>query len=288
MNKTSILVTRLCRYIENAPETPSLDELAKEAHLSPYHLHRVFKAVTGLTPRDYAAAHRAKRVRSQLTRKQSVTDAIYGAGYNSNGRFYENSNKILGMSPTEYRSGAPHLTIRFAIGESSLGSILVAESDKGICAISLGDNPDLLIKDLQKRFRNATLIGGDAAFEKRVAHVVGFVEAPYTRFDLPLDVRGTAFQQRVWKALCRIPAGETATYTDIAKRIGSPRAVRGVARACASNTLAVAIPCHRVVRQGGALAGYRWGIERKRALLLKELQCPSEKGLYGRKIQKYV
>jgi AraC family transcriptional regulator of adaptative response/methylated-DNA-[protein]-cysteine methyltransferase len=263
-------VAEICRYIEEAEELPALGELAKRAELSPYHLHRVFKAVTGVTPKAYAAAHRAKRVREKLTRSGSITEAIYGAGFNSNGRFYATANEVLGMRPTEYRAGGANAEIRFAIGECSLGSILVARSERGVCAILLGDDPDALARDLQDRFPQARLIGGDADFEALVAKVVGFVEAPRLGLDLPLDVRGTAFQQRVWQALRDIPAGETATYTEIARRLGAPKSVRAVAGACAANTIAVAIPCHRVVRTDGGLSGYRWGVERKRSLLRKE------------------
>ncbi len=263
-------VTELCRLIETADRVPSLDELAKAAGLSAHHLHRIFKAVTGLTPKDYAAAHRAKRIRQQLDGSNTVTGAIYHAGYNSNGRFYEESNQVLGMTPTTYRAGGANTEIRFAIGECSLGSILVAQSERGVCAILLGDDPEALARDLQDRFPRAHLIGGDTEFEQLIAKVVGFVEAPRLGLDLPLDVRGTAFQQRVWQALRQIPAGETVSYTEIAERIGSPKAVRAVAQACAANALAVAIPCHRVVRTDGALSGYRWGVERKRALLERE------------------
>ena len=263
-------VAKICRLIESIGEAQSLADLAGKAGLSAYHFHRVFKAVTGLTPRAYAAAHRAQRVRSELGRSGTVTEAIYGAGYGSNGRFYETSDAVLGMTPSNYRAGGANTEIRFAVGECSLGSILVARSERGICAILLGDDPGALARDLQDRFPRAKLVGGDKGFEKLVAKVVGFVEAPALGLDLPLDVRGTAFQQRVWQALRKIPAGVTASYTEIAKRIGAPKAVRAVAQACAANALAVAIPCHRVVRIDGALSGYRWGVERKRALLRRE------------------
>ncbi|HSD60513.1 MAG TPA: methylated-DNA--[protein]-cysteine S-methyltransferase, partial [Burkholderiales bacterium] len=200
----------------------------------------------------------------------TVTEAIYGAGYGSNGRFYETSNQALGMTPTNYRAGGANTEIRFAVGECSLGSIVVAASGRGVCAILLGDDPGDLVRDLQDRFPRASLVGGDAAFEQLVAKVVGFVETPRLGLGLPLDLRGTAFQQRVWRALREIPAGETASYTDIAHRIGSPKSVRAVAQACAANKLAVAIPCHRVVRNDGGLSAYRWGVERKRALLDRE------------------
>jgi AraC family transcriptional regulator, regulatory protein of adaptative response / methylated-DNA-[protein]-cysteine methyltransferase len=263
-------VARICRVIEQAEAVPPLAELAEAAGLSPSYFHRIFKAVTGLTPKDYAVAHRADKVREELGRCGTVTEAIYGAGFNSNGRFYEKSGEMLGMTPTDYRAGGANAAIRFAVGECSLGSILVARSEKGVCAILLGDEPEPLIRDLQDRFPRARLIGGDADFEKLVAHVVGFIEAPGIGLDLPLDVRGTAFQQRVWAALRAIPAGTTVSYADIAKTIGAPKAVRAVAGACGADSLAVAIPCHRVVRHDGALSGYRWGIERKRALLDRE------------------
>jgi AraC family transcriptional regulator, regulatory protein of adaptative response / methylated-DNA-[protein]-cysteine methyltransferase len=263
-------IASACRLIESSETPPSLELLAQHVALSPYHFHRVFKATTGLTPKEYAAAHRANLVRKTLTKSDTVTDAIYDAGYNSNSRFYETSNQVLGMTPSSYRAGGAQTNIRFAVGECSLGSILVAQSDRGICAILLGDDPDSLARDLQDQFPQANLIGGDAGFERIVAKVVGFVEAPSLGLDLPLDVRGTAFQQRVWQSLRKIPAGTTASYTDIAKLIGSPKSVRAVAQACGANTLAVAIPCHRVVRNDGALSGYRWGVERKRALLEKE------------------
>jgi AraC family transcriptional regulator of adaptative response/methylated-DNA-[protein]-cysteine methyltransferase len=264
------LVAQACRTIEAAEEMPTLDQLAGQAGLSSFYFHRVFKAVTGLTPKDYAAAHRGKRMREELSGADSVTDALYGAGFNSSGRFYAAADKLLGMKPDAYRKGGADAEIRFAIGQCSLGAILVAQSERGICAILMDDDPEALIRDLEARFPKAALIGGDRAFEDLVAQVVGFVEAPGLGLDLPLDVRGTAFQERVWQALRDIPAGETASYADIAERIGSPNAVRAVAGACAANKIAVAIPCHRVVRNDGALSGYRWGVERKRALLERE------------------
>jgi AraC family transcriptional regulator of adaptative response/methylated-DNA-[protein]-cysteine methyltransferase len=265
------LVADACRSIEAAEQAPSLAELAGQAGMSPFHFHRVFKAVTGLTPKAYATAARARRVREELAnRDTSVTSAIYGAGFNSNGRFYETAHDLLGMKPTDYRAGGTHTEIRFAVGECSLGSILVAASPRGICAIMLGDDPNALARELQDRFPRAHLVGGDPQFEELVAKVVGFVEAPAVGLDLPLDIRGTAFQQRVWQALRGIPVGETTSYAEIAKRIGTPRSVRAVAQACAANAIAVAIPCHRVVRTDGALSGYRWGVERKKALLQRE------------------
>jgi AraC family transcriptional regulator of adaptative response/methylated-DNA-[protein]-cysteine methyltransferase len=267
------LVAEACRLIEASDETPKLDELATRIGMSPYYFHRQFKAITGLTPKQWAAAHRSRRVRVELTdQAASVTGAIYGAGFNSNSRFYEQSNKVLGMTPTVFKNGGKDAEIRFAVAQSSLGAILVAQSTKGICAITLGDDPDELVRDLQDRFPKANLIGGDAGFEYLVARVVGFVEAPQIGLDLPLDIRGTAFQERVWQALRQIPSGQTASYAEIARRIGEPKAVRAVAQACGANKIAVAIPCHRVVRNDGALSGYRWGVERKKALLEKEAQ----------------
>lgn len=260
----------LCRYIETAERAPSLAELAARAGLSAFHLHRLFKAATGLTPKAYAAAARARRVRSSLKRSAHVTDAIYDAGYNSSGRFYERSNEFLGMTPTAFRSGGSKVAISFAVGECSLGSILIALSARGICAILLGDDPQALVKELQDEFPRAEFHGGDANFERLVARVVGFVEEPRIGLDLPLDIRGAAFQQRVWEALRGVPVGETVSYAEIARLIGAPKAARAVGRACAANRIAVAIPCHRVVRLDGQLSGYRWGIDRKRALLKRE------------------
>jgi AraC family transcriptional regulator of adaptative response/methylated-DNA-[protein]-cysteine methyltransferase len=263
-------VAQACQLIEQSEDAPKLGELAEAVGLSPYHFHRIFKSVAGLTPKAYATAHRHKRVRDKLSEGATVTKAIYDAGYNSNGRFYATASDVLGMAPGKFRAGGVDTAIRFAIGACSLGSVLVAASDKGVCAILLGDDPEALLHDLEERFPRAELIGGDAAFEQLAARVIGFVEAPQTGLDLPLDARGTAFQHRVWQALRDIPAGSTASYTEIARRIGSPKSVRAVASACAANPLAVAIPCHRVVRKDGDLSGYRWGVERKRILLDRE------------------
>ena len=263
-------VTAACRSIELSELAPNLTALAQQSGLSAHHFHRVFKSITGLTPKAYANAHRGQRVRSELPGSVRVTDAIYDAGFASNARFYENAEALLGMKPAAYRAGGVNAVINFAIGQCSLGAILVAQSAIGICAILLGDEPNALARQLQDRFPKATLVGGDADFEHKVALVIGFIESPKLGLNLPLDVRGTAFQQRVWTALRQIPPGVRLSYAELAHRIGQPSAVRAVASACAANSIAVAIPCHRIVRSDGALSGYAWGVERKKALLARE------------------
>jgi AraC family transcriptional regulator of adaptative response/methylated-DNA-[protein]-cysteine methyltransferase len=263
-------VKRACKRIAAAEEAPKLADLAAGAGMSPYHFHRLFKQAIGVTPKAYAAQMQARRAAEGLRTAETVTEAIYDAGFNSSSRFYESAAARLGMTPTAVRRGGEGAAIRFAIGQASLGAVLVAATDKGVCAILLGDDPEALARDLQDRFPRAKLVGGDPAFERTVARVVGLIEAPGQRLDLPLDIRGTAFQERVWQALSAIPAGRTATYAEIARAVGRPKAVRAVAQACAANPLAVAIPCHRVVRTDGDLSGYRWGVERKRELLDRE------------------
>ncbi|MCH5515283.1 bifunctional DNA-binding transcriptional regulator/O6-methylguanine-DNA methyltransferase Ada [Pseudomonas syringae] len=277
--KHAEVVAQACRLIDAADSMLNLTALAEQVGISGFHFHRIFKRLTGLTPRAYSVASLRSRVKVQLSQDLSITRALYEAGYNSNSRFYEASQNMLGMKPSEYRAGGANVDIRFALGESSLGSILVATSSKGICAISLGNDPHALIEAFQDQFPNANLIGADAAFEQLVAEVVGFVESPATGLALPLDIRGTVFQERVWQALRDIPAGSTATYTQIATQIGLPSAVRAVANACGANKLAVAIPCHRVVRSDGSLSGYRWGVERKRKLL--EIEAAEGAGLFS-------
>lgn len=263
------LIASVCRKIEAAGADLPLKDLAAQAGLSVYHFHRLFKEFTGLTPKAYGQARRAEVLRQQL-QQGSVTSAIFAAGYGSSSRFYEKADNILGMTATDFQAGGADSTIYFAIAQCSLGAILVAQSLRGVCAILLGDDPQALLEDLQKRFARAHLLGGDERFEEVVAAVVGLVERPALGLDLPLDIRGTAFQQRVWQALREIPVGKTVSYGEIAEKIGAPRAVRAVASACGANALAVAIPCHRVVRSDGALSGYRWGLERKRELLKRE------------------
>jgi len=277
-------ITEACRFIEARVEAveplPTLADLALNAGLSAHHFHRLFKAETGLTPKAYATAHRAQKLRQALQTSDTVTDAIHKAGFKSSSRFYENADQLLGMQARDYRDGGKGAVIRFAVGQCFLGAILVAQSPRGICAILLGDEPEELLQDLQDRFPKAQLQGGDENFEQWVAQVVGLVETPALGLKLPLDIRGTAFQQRVWQALREIPPGTTVSYTDIAQRLGMPNSTRAVAQACGANALAVAIPCHRVVRKNGDLAGYRWGIERKRELLRREAE-PVEARLDG-------
>jgi AraC family transcriptional regulator of adaptative response/methylated-DNA-[protein]-cysteine methyltransferase len=257
-------IAQVCRLMETAEEPPQLQAMADLAGLSAFHFHRVFKSITGLTPKQYAGAHRAQRIQRELRGSETVTEAVYAAGYNSSSRFYAAADSLLGMTPSSYRGGGDGATIRFAVGECSLGPILVARSERGVCAILLGDD---LEEDLRERFPKATLIADDGL---TLAAAIALVDVPGTGFNLPLDIRGTVFQQRVWKALQAIPIGQTASYTEIAQQIGAPKSVRAVAGACATNALAVAIPCHRVVRNDGGLSGYRWGVERKRALLKRE------------------
>ncbi|MBV8863982.1 MAG: bifunctional DNA-binding transcriptional regulator/O6-methylguanine-DNA methyltransferase Ada [Acidobacteriaceae bacterium] len=266
----ALVIGEACRAIEHAAEVPDLDEIARASRMSRFHFQRVFKSVTGVTPRAYFVACRTRRLQAELQSSKTVTEAIYGAGFNSSARFYANSGEMLGMQPKTFRKGGKDTSIRFAVGECSLGSILVAATGKGICSILLGDDPEVLVRDLHDRFPKAELVAGDDAFEAWVATTAGLVENPKQGFDLPLDVQGTAFQQRVWQALRDIPLGSTASYEEIATKLGTPKAVRAVAGACAANSIAVAIPCHRVVRKDGELSGYHWGVERKRALLERE------------------
>jgi AraC family transcriptional regulator of adaptative response/methylated-DNA-[protein]-cysteine methyltransferase len=285
-DSTAALVERACRLIEAADEPPELAEVAAAVGLSRHHFHRLFTAETGVTPKAYADAHRARRLRGELDGGATVTDAFYRAGFGSSGRFYESSTARLGMTPGRFRQGGTGTRITFAVGQCSLGAILVAATDRGVCAIELGDDPGELVRSFQDRFHRAELVGGDDDFDALVARVVGLVERPDQATDLPLDVQGTAFQERVWRALQAIPAGTTATYAELAAAIGSPRSVRAVAGACAANKIAVAIPCHRVVRTDGSLSGYRWGVERKRALLDREAatlrpERPWERGRVG-------
>ena len=266
------VVAAACRLIEQAEEELSLAGLAAQVGLSPHHFHRLFRRIAGVTPKAYAGAHKQSRVQAQLAAGASVTQAIYEAGFNSPGRFYEVTDDMLGMVPSRYRAGGKGEAIQFAFGGSSLGTVLVAATDRGICAILLGSSKDGLSQDLRARFPNAALNVAEADFSDWVGRVVAMVDHPERNqaLGLPLDIRGTAFQRRVWEVLRSIPPGETRSYRDVAARLGNPAAVRAVAGACAANALAVAVPCHRVVASDGRLAGYRWGVERKRELLKRE------------------
>ncbi len=270
-------IEQACRLIEQAENPLTLITLAAAVGISPYHFHRLFKARTGVTPKEYALALRTRRVRERLLEDMPVTQAIYQSGYVSDGRFYESAGLTLGMTPKAFKNGGRGMEVWFAVGKCSLGAILVAESSRGICAILLGDDPESLVQQLQDSFPHAALCGADPDFEQRMASIIGFVDAPQTGLALPLDIRGTAFQQRVWQALREIPFGTTVSYSQIAQKIGSPKSVRAVAGACAANLLAVAIPCHRVVKNDGQISGYRWGIERKRKILAQEEKMGSQK-----------
>ena len=262
-------VAALCHFIEAHPSEPSLDELAAQAELSPSRAQRLFKSVMGVSPKVYAAALRGRRVRSALGQGRPVAEAIYEAGYSSSGRFYEQADAVLGMTPSQFRDHGAGTVVRFAVGQCTLGAVLVAATERGVCAIELGDDPDALVHALERRFTKAELVGGDASFESIVARVVGLIERPGPHA-LPLDLRGTSFQLEVWTALSRIPVGATMTYAEVAEAIGRPTATRAVAQACGANPVAIAIPCHRVVRTDGGTSGYRWGVERKRVLLERE------------------
>lgn len=266
-------IAQACQSMRNAEVAPALKELAAQAQMSPNHFHRTFKAITGTTPKAYARWHKTQKLQDKLQQSDTtVTQAIFNAGFNSVSRFYEQATSLLGMSASRYQKGGADEKILFAVGECSLGSLLVACTVKGVCALLLGDDPDALLDDLQTRFPKAELVGGDTHFEALVARVVGYVNQPQQSLDLPLDIQGTAFQERVWSALMKIPPGSTASYAQIAADIGAAGAHRAVASACGRNKLAVVIPCHRVVRSDGGLSGYRWGIDRKRQLLDMEQQ----------------
>jgi AraC family transcriptional regulator of adaptative response/methylated-DNA-[protein]-cysteine methyltransferase len=279
-------VISACRAIGESKTPLSLKELASRVGMSPYHFNRVFKKTTGVTPREYADGKRAQRLVENLSGGRSVTRAIYDSGYGSPSRFYEGGAKRLGMAPSSYKKGGAGLKIGYALGETSLGWLLVAaatqrgESDakgdeerggkRGICAVELGDGPEELSLRLQRRFPGARLEKDETGLADWVERLVSFIEVPRGALDLPLDIRGTAFQERVWRELRRIPAGGTASYGEIARRMNAPKAARAVAGACASNPAAVAVPCHRAVRGDGGMGGYRWGVRRKRALLERE------------------
>ena len=264
------LVQRICHYLaEPRDQLPTLDALAREFNLSPYHLQRTFKRIVGVTPRQYAEAQRLERFKAGLKEGESVTDALYGAGYASNSSAYTQAAQQFGMSPTAYkRGGATDIT--YAVAESPLGWLLVAGTAKGLCAVRLGNSPAALEAELASEFPAATLARDDAGVGAPLTALMGYLCGAAPHLDLPLDVRATAFQQQVWRALQAIPAGSTRSYSQVAATIGRPTAARAVARACASNPVALVIPCHRVIREDGGLGGYRWGLERKERLLAQE------------------
>lgn len=265
------LVERACRTLETAETPPALAALAQAAGLSPFHFHRVFKARTGVTPAAYAAAVRDRRAKAALSGGATVTEALYDAGYGSAARFYEGAEARFGMAPRRWRDRGDGERIRVTTAPCTLGWVLVAATDKGLCAVRLGDDPDALTAEFREWFSAAETAADDPAFAELVRATVELIERPGAiAADLPLDVRGTAFQHRVWDALRRIPPGETRTYAQLAEAVGAPKAVRAVGTACGANRVAVVVPCHRVVAADGRLAGYRWGVERKRALLERE------------------
>jgi AraC family transcriptional regulator, regulatory protein of adaptative response / methylated-DNA-[protein]-cysteine methyltransferase len=273
------VIAQMCKRIEQSVEVGAsiakpmaLQDMAEIAGLSPYHFHRLFKQIVGVTPKAYAVAHRAKRAREELQEGISVTQAIYSAGFETSSSFYDKSTRMLGMTPTEYQQGARGIEIQFAVKPVWLGWVLVAATSKGICTISLGDTAEALTAQLKNQFPHAQILESDPTFENWIEQILALIETPQRGLNLPLDIQGTAFQQRVWQALQTIAPGNTASYSTIAQQIGNPKAVRAVARACASNQLAVAVPCHRVVGSDGSLRGYRWGNDRKRALLEREAE----------------
>jgi len=266
------LAVEACRLIEQAENEPTLSELAEAVGLSPYHFNRVFKSIVGVTPKQYAIAHRSRIAAENLKTSKDVTSAIYESGYGASSRFYESAQRRHGMTATDLRKGGAGVEIRYAFGDSSLGLVTVAATDKGICAVLFGASREELIKELQDRFPRAVLevadVGSD--FEQWVERTLGYLEGKSKHFDIPVDVRGTAFQELVWRTLRDIPEGQTASYAEVAQRIGRPKSARAVAGACAANPVAVIIPCHRVVRADGGVSGYRWGPRRKRQLLERE------------------
>ncbi len=266
-DREAALVAQACRAIESSAEAPRLGDLASHCGLSPHHFHRLFKRVTGVTPRAYAAARRQSRVQDQLASGAAVTEAMYAAGFNSSGRFYESAGRMLGMKPSAYRRGGRGEALWCAVARCSLGRVLVAATARGICAILLGDDERTLAAELKARFPEAVFCEPPAGFAAWMKKVVRLVDDPARSLGLPLDIRGTAFQRRVWEALMGIAPGRTVSYSELASRMGKPGAARAVAAACAANALAVVVPCHRVVAADGSLAGYRWGIARKHRLI---------------------
>jgi len=264
-------VTEICRYLEQPHDSPpTLDNLGGLFHLSPAHLQRVFKRVVGISPRQYADAYRQDRLRNLLHESKTVTDALYRAGYTTSSQVYEGVNDLFGMTPVHYRLGAPETEIRYAIVRCDLGYLLAAATERGVCKISLGDDPAGLKKDLHEEFAQAQFIADEAQLAYATAAITSYIAGEKSTLDLPLDIRATAFQRRVWEALRQIPYGETRSYEELSVMIEQPGAARAVAGACAKNPVALAIPCHRIVRKNGSLGGYRWGLLRKEKLLMTE------------------
>jgi AraC family transcriptional regulator of adaptative response/methylated-DNA-[protein]-cysteine methyltransferase len=266
-------IERACDLIRRSDALPSLGELADAAGISRFHFHRVFKQITGATPREWGNAHRLDRFAAKLDAGEPVANAVYAAGFGASSRAYEAAPSGLGMTPGARRRGGKGETIRYTVVDSPLGHALVAATERGVCMTALGDERAALVADLRRRFPAAEIVEDDAALAEWAGRIVAFITRPEAQPDLPLDISGTAFQAQVWRALQKIPLGHTATYTEIAEALGRPQAVRAVAQACASNKLALLVPCHRVVRRDGDLAGYRWGVERKRALLAREREA---------------
>jgi AraC family transcriptional regulator of adaptative response/methylated-DNA-[protein]-cysteine methyltransferase len=266
-------VERACALIRSRDSLPNLDELAAAARISRYHFHRVFKQITGATPREWGKAHRLERFAGRLEAGDNVAEAVYAAGFGASSRAYEAAPQGLGMTPAARRNGGRGETIRYTSVKTALGWALVAATARGICMTALGDDKAPLEAELRRRFPAALIWPADDQLARWAERIVRFVTAPGEQPDLPLDIRGTAFQARVWRALQKVPPGKTATYTEIAAALGQPRAVRAVAAACAANKLALLVPCHRIVRRDGDLAGYRWGIERKQKLLAAEREA---------------
>jgi AraC family transcriptional regulator of adaptative response/methylated-DNA-[protein]-cysteine methyltransferase len=271
-DRHSAIAAAACRQIDEAEEEPNLEMLSDTAGMSPSYFNRTFKKVVGVTPKQYAMARRSESVRRELAAGESVTGAIYAAGYGASSRFYESARSRLGMKPSDYRAGGLGASIRYATGRSWLGPVIVAATEKGICGILFADDEDALLSNLEARFPEATLEAAEPGsdFERWFIRTLASIEKPELGFELPLDVKGTAFQERVWRALREIPFGETASYAEVAAAIGSPKSARAVAGACAANPVAIAIPCHRVVRGDGNISGYRWGVEKKAKLLANE------------------
>lgn len=269
---------RALALLDSADTPPRLPQLARAVGLSPSHLQRAFRQRFGVSPAEYAQSRKLKALKSALREAPRVTDAIYDAGYGSGSRVYEKTGQLLGMTPADYKRGGSGIAIRYTTLQTELGALLVAASERGVCSVTLGDRESALVKNLRNEFPQATIDRVDAGRDEWLASMIARVSAEIgsaglPAADVPVDIRATAFQWRVWQALQRIPRGQTRSYAQIAQEIGAPRAVRAVASACARNRLAVVVPCHRVIRADGSLGGYRWGMARKRELLEREAKA---------------